>query len=283
MGSTSLSTGSIYEHDAYLTASAEHVGASLELVGVDGAAMPLLRYPDSSRRTVYGLPRPLGATSADRVADLASKVAAEAGPLTAILSPLEPGPMLAAALCDHGAELEGLRPICIAELGSADPGNHFDKRARRAVATAHKRGAQVELGPLEPWFGAFYRAAMAKLDADPVYLFSDEYFDALGALGHYVVAVEDHAGIAAAALFLHDEREAYYHLGGRRNDPDVVVGAMSVALGEGVREAWRRGCGVAVLGGGRSDAQDDSLFTFKRQLAPVVMPRPSIRLAGGVR
>jgi len=283
MTSVSLATGSVYERDGYLTASAEHVGARVEIFDVDGAALQLLRYPDSALRTVYGLPRPIGATSADRVAALARKLEADCGSLTAILSPLEPGPTLANSLCEHGAELIGLRPICIAELTVGDPCGQFDKRARRAISTAEKRGAHTEVRSLEPWFGGFYRAAMERLGADSIYLFSDEYFQALAALAHYVVTVEDGAGPAAAALFLHDEREAYYHLGGRRNEPDAVIGAMSVALGEGVREAWRRGCEVAVLGGGRSDASDDSLFTFKRQLAPHVMPRPSVRLQGDIR
>jgi hypothetical protein len=146
------------------------------------------------------------------------------------------------------------------------------------MRTAHARGATVGVGSLAGWFGGFYRAAMTELAADPIYFFPDAYFEALRVVPHYQVTVADEHGTAAAVLFLHDGDEAYYHLGGRRAGVAPVVGAMSLALGEGVREAWRRGCRVAVLGGGRSDAPDDPLLTFKLQVAGAVRVRPSVRI-----
>ena len=242
--------GSIYDHAGYLEASAAHVAAELELVEVEDAGLTLLRMPDGSRRTVYGLPRPFGSALAPLSAALV-----ERGPLVAVLSPLEPGPTLARLLCEQGAELVSQRPMAISALGRDDPLPGFDRRAQRAMRTAGARGATVDTGPLTRWFGAFYRAAMIELEADPLYLFSDAYFKLLAAVPHYQVTVKDEHGPAAAALFIHDGQEAYYHLGGRRALVAPVLGAMSLALGEGVREAWRRGCGVAVLGGGRGDAR----------------------------
>jgi hypothetical protein len=271
-------TGSVYESERYVTASAEHVGASVETVEAGGAVLPLLRYADSSLRTVYGLPRPSGVDDSDALSALGDRLAVPGVALTAVLSPLEPGPRLAAMLRDRGARITGRRPICIAELGDTDPSESFDSRARRAIRTARKRGASTTVAAVAPWFGAFYRAAMEQLSAEQIYLFSDRYFEALASLPHFQLTVEDEHGPAAAALFLHDGREAYYHLGGRRCDPEPVVGAMSLALGEGVCEAWRRGCRLAVLGGGRTDNADDSLLVFKRQLAPSLRDRVSVEL-----
>jgi hypothetical protein len=270
--------GSVYERFEYLTASAAHVGAEVQIVEAHQAALPLLIHADGTRRTVYGHPRPFGVTEPEALGALADELTHDAAPLTAPLSPLEPGPTLAGLLIARGARVLGERASCIAELGCDDPVDRFHRRARRAIRTALARGANVDIGPLAPWFGAFYRAAMTDLAAEPIYFFSDEYFEALAGAGHYQVTVEDTHGPAAAALFLYDADEAYYHLGGRRSGAEPVLGAMSLALGEGVREAWRQGCEVVVLGGGRSDAPDDPLFAFKRQLAGTVRPRPTVQV-----
>jgi len=275
------SGGSVYERAEYLAASARHVGAAVEVVQEGQATFPLLRYPDGSLRTVYGLPRPYGSTEVAAIRGLRDGLRRRGWRLTAILSPFEPGPALATELCARGAHLLGERPICIAELAPDNPQRPFHSRAARAIGTAAKRGATAEVSPLTPWFGAFYRAAMVELAAEPVYFFADEYFHALADLPHYQVTVSDQSGPAAGALFLHDDDEAYYHLGARRARPQAVVGAMSMALGEGICEARRRGCRVAILGGGRTDALDDPLYTFKQQLATRVQLRHAVQLDGG--
>jgi len=281
MIATTLPTGSVYEQSAYLRASASHEHAELELVGVDGAVLPLLRYESGERRTVYGLPRPLLAAPdqpSKSLHALAETLCGDPSPLTAVLSPISPGPELAARLIERGAERIGERPIAITELDGGDPEPRFSRRGRRAIRTALGRGIELQIGPLAPSFGGFYRAAMAELEAEPIYFFADEYFEALGELAHFQVSVVDAGGVAAAALFLHDGAEAYYHLGGRRaNGTPPVLGAMSVALGEGIREAWRRGCTRAILGGGRTAAADDPLLAFKLQLSTATLPRLTVK------
>jgi hypothetical protein len=278
--STVVVRGSVYEQPEYLRASAAHVGADFELIAAGGAVMPLLRFPDGGWRTVYGLPRPYGEDLADDLGDLARDLTEPGIRLDAVLSPLQSGPDFARELSVRGGRLTGERPICVAELSAEDEPS-FDRRARRSIATAVKRGARTEVAPLAGWFGSFYRDAMSALDAEPVYFFGDPYFAAIAGLEHFVVSIHDADGVAAAVLFLADEREAYYHLGGRRVSPEPVLGAMSLALAEGIREAHRRGCGVAVLGGGRTDRLDDPLLQFKRQLAGSLRPRFTIKIGAG--
>jgi hypothetical protein len=278
MSTVNAARGSVYERLEYLSASAAHVGADVHIVEAADAALPVLLDRDGTRRTVYGFPRPFGATNPPALEALAQSLANDHRAFTAALSPLEPGAMLVRLLIAGGARLLSERPICVAELGDGDPAESFDRRARRSMRTARARDAKLVIGPLTPWFGAFYRSAMSDLSADPIYFFSDGYFESLAGVDHYQVTVEDRHGPAATALFLHDADEAYYHLGGRRAGVEPVLGAMSLTLGEGVREAWRRGCKAAVLGGGRTTTVDDSLFTFKRQLASAVLLRPTVQL-----
>jgi dTDP-4-amino-4,6-dideoxygalactose transaminase len=270
-----LHAGSVYERPEYLQASAAHEGSELTFAQAGGLTLPLLRHVDGSVRTVYGLPRPAGDEGS--LEALADHLMESGTRLTAVLSPLGSGPRLATLLGSRGAQAAGERPICIAQLAGGDLQDRFHSRTRRAMRTALRRGARTEVGSIQPWFGAFYRAAMSELAAPPIYFFADEYFEALAGATHYQVTVHDELGIAAAALFLHDGDESYYHLGGRRGGAPVV-GAMNLALAEGLRHAADLGCTVGVLGGGRTDAPDDSLLAFKRQLAPVLRPRYSVQI-----
>jgi hypothetical protein len=268
-------TGSVYEQEAYLAASAEHVGAAVEHAHAGGAGIPLLRHPDGRLSTVYGIARPYGDYPPDALGQLAHDLTVPGVRLHAVLSPLHPGPAFARELVVRGGQLVGERPICVADL---DAGDTLGRRARRSVATAHKRGASTEVTPLPDWFGRFYREAMGAIGAEPIYLFGEGYFAAMATLEHYLVTVRDEHGVAAAALFLTDGSEAHYHLGGRRPAPEPVVGAMSLALAEGIGAAREHGCRIAVLGGGRSDRPDDALFQFKWQLATRALPRFSVRV-----
>ena len=119
---------------------------------------------------------------------------------------------------------------------------------------------------------------MAACDAPAVYQMGDDHFAGLATLDHFVVTVTDRHGIAARGLFLTDSHEAYLHLGAARIDPSPPVHATSLALADGVREAARRGCTVAVLGGGRNDRADTALLAFKRTLATRPLPRYTVKV-----
>ena len=261
-----------YDTPGYVLASAAHEHARPLTVSAGGAQLALLGLEDGALKTVYGYPRPSGEPSGH---------AALAGALldlgaTVTLALEGEAASLAAALEHRVAALDE-RPLAAAAL-SANPAERFHKRAQRAMRTAVKRGAIVEVGRLEPWFGPFYRAGMEALEAHELYFFGDAYFATLARADHAVVTVRDEHGVAAATLFLFGGGLATYHLGARRSEPDPVVGAMNLALAEGLAEGWRRGATLGLLGGGRTAGDDDPLLAFKRQLAPDVVRRRTYRV-----
>jgi hypothetical protein len=265
---TPASYATPYEHPAYLRASAAHEGSELTELHA-GARLVLLRQASGLLQTVYGYPQPLDGD----VEELASCLCTSGAPLRLGLSPLGAGAALAELLRAR-MPIASERAICVTDL-DGDPLDAFDRRARRATRTAMKRGGRVEVGRISDWFGAFYRAAMHQLGAHPLYHFADSYFAELGAMPHYQVSAYDAHGLAAAALFLHQGDTAYYHLGGRRDTPAPVLGAMNLALYEGMCEAARRGARLVVLGGGRGHEQDDALLVFKRQMSTRELARPT--------
>jgi hypothetical protein len=268
------SGGGAFDVPGYLAASARHTGSTPVYAASGDAGLALLRADDGSLRTVYGYPHGLGAP--DGFDALAAALVAHGGAWLA-LAPFGPGAELAAAL-ERRLPPADVRPICVAEPAGDDGLATFSSRARRAARTARNRGGAVAVATLEPWFGGFYRAAMAQLEAQAVYRFDDAYFAELAGQSHYVVRVDDEHGPAAAMLWLLDDGAAWYHLGGRRPDPAPVVGAMNLCTAEGLAEAGRRGLRLAVLGGGRGTGTDDALFAFKRQMAGAVLPRPVFEL-----
>lgn len=279
-GDIGLGNGTVYEHPAYLEAAAGHVGAEVELIESEGASIPLVRYPDRSRRTVYGLPAPFGPGSSDALPGLAVAIARLNAPVTAVLSPIHGGYELARALIELGARTTGERVIAVTDL-EHDPAPHFHRSVRGKIARAVRLGVATEVGPLQPWFGSLYRAAMQDLDADPVYFFRDDYFECLAEVGHYVVSAVNEDGVAAAGLFLTDGVECYYHLAGRRSHSQrATTGAMNMVLADGIAYARETGCVRVVLGGGRTDSKDDSLLQFKLGYATQVLPRLAVRVDG---
>ena len=269
---------SVFGLAAYLRASADHEHADLLEVRADGARLVLLDRHDGVLCTVYGLARPDGAPTA--VPALAEAVMARPESLSLVLSPFGEGVRFAAACVEAGATVTERRPVAFLELDGADPAGALHPRNRRAIAVASRRGAEVEIAPLAPWFGAFYRRAMEGIGAAAVYHFADGYFSTLASLDHFVASVRDADGVAAAALFLASGEEVVYHLAGRRGTPAPVYGAMNLALAEGIRHAWRQGRRIIVLGGGRSPAPDDALLAFKLQFGARTAHRQTLVRAG---
>src|SRR5258708_5507088 len=74
IGPAASGLGGIFECSAYLDANAAHVCAELAVIQASGASLPVLRFPDGSLRTVYGLPRPFGCSEPAALDALAAEL-----------------------------------------------------------------------------------------------------------------------------------------------------------------------------------------------------------------
>ena len=117
-------------------------------------------------------------------------------------------------------------------------------------------------------FKELYDVTMDRVDAADAYRFDDAYYERLrgGLLDDLVlVSTVDGPGMTvAAALMLCGPRYGHYHLGGRRGDThNAAVKLLFEAMAD---EAGRRGLAGVHLGGGLTDAPDDSLLRFKQRI-----------------
>jgi hypothetical protein len=265
----------MFEHPAYVRACAEHEG--VDPMVLEGPASIALLRDQHGLHTVYGYPQPFGDTSQRALAQLARSLRSLGQPVRVALSPLGPGPKLAALVRSMGA-VEATRPICIVDLSDADPIKSFSASARSSVRRAHRAGVEPALIPVESWFGREYRKAMSSLGADSVYAFSDDYFRLIANLDHVLASVTDRHGLATANLFLFGPRVGTYHLSIRRPDPAPPPGVVNLAILTGLREAQRRGIQSVILGGGRGTGLDDPLFRFKQEMATRIAERETLLL-----
>jgi hypothetical protein len=265
----------MFEHPAYVQATAEHEGVDPMVLA--GPASVVLLQDRQGLHTVYGYPQPFGNTSRHALAELAESLCSLGKPVRVALSPLWPGADLA-ALVREAAVVEGARPICIVDLTDTEPIESFSASARNSVSRARRAGVQLALGPLESWFGHEYREAMSRRGAEAVYSFSDDYFKLIATLDHLLVQVTDAHGLATANLFLFGDRLGSYHLSIRRPAPPPPPGVVNLAVLAGLCEAQRRGMRSVILGGGRNNSSNDSLFRFKHEMATHVVERETLLL-----
>jgi hypothetical protein len=146
-------------------------------------------------------------------------------------------------------------------------------RVRTTVNKATRQGLKyiehplVQGGALLSVWGAYYRAAMHAMDADPFYAFDDVYFSGLAAsglarLGVCLASDAPDAPWLAACLLLDGQGVTEYHLAatcemGRR------LGASSYVLHQAGVQARERGQLQLYLGGGSTGAPDNPLLFFK--------------------
>jgi hypothetical protein len=147
----------------------------------------------------------------------------------------------------------------------------FDKMTRYMLRRAEKLGLSVEAYPAEESFDEFvrlYRRTMERLHADDYYYFNEDYFAGLRGLiadsGWLLAAKQDGEGVAAA-LFLKGQRWLHYHLSA--SDPSRrLPGATNALIYNAARMGSLDGFEALHLGGGISQATDDSLLKFKRKM-----------------
>jgi hypothetical protein len=120
-------------------------------------------------------------------------------------------------------------------------------------------------------FKNLYRQTMNKLNADAYYYFSEAYFTSLEhLLEHNAIlraAFDNKGRLAAAAVFLTDAQSFHYHLGASDQQLQALRPNDFLML-KVAQEAVSAGKKLLHLGGGRSLAEDDSLFRFKKGFAP---------------
>jgi len=140
-------------------------------------------------------------------------------------------------------------------------------RVRKALKNGYTGNIRPATGQdLQPHgdFRRLYEQTMQRIDAVPLYFFSDDYYEALlEGLGPNLLLAEvrDQAGnVGASALILRDEHCLHYHLTGSNPD-DARMGVNNLMLWTATQHAIEQGIHQFHLGGGNSPY--DSLFHFK--------------------
>jgi hypothetical protein len=153
----------------------------------------------------------------------------------------------------------------------ADLWPRYTKTHRNMVRRALAHGLSVDLSApgaslLEFW--NLYQDTMRRVQACDYYRFGAAYVETLrhGLAGSLVcITVRDRGRPVASALFLLHRDRMHYHLAG--SDPDYSGGDNNLLLHEAALWGQRHGYRWLHLGGGRTNAPDDSLLRFKASIS----------------
>lgn len=171
----------------------------------------------------------------------------------------------------YGGDVTDNRQVVCLDLEADDFAARYAVRLRQTLKKAADSGVVYEEFPAAPRareFAAYHRAAMSEMQADPFYLFDDEYFERLAATGFAKLGVCRHreggpdARWLAAALFLDGVGVREYHLAATTDD-GRKAGASSFALHQAALAARRLGSRKLYLGGGTDARPDNPLLFFK--------------------
>jgi serine/alanine adding enzyme len=172
-----------------------------------------------------------------------------------------------------GLRIVSARPTIVLESAHEDSAwSGMDGDCRTKIRKALKNGYTGELRPasiqdLEPGggFRNLYEQTMQRLDAAPVYFFSDNYYaELLDGLGSNLLlaGVRDEQGVmASSALLMRYGHRLHGHLQGS-NPTGARMGSNNLLLWIATQFAIDQGLGQFHLGGGVG--QRDGLFKFKR-------------------
>jgi lipid II:glycine glycyltransferase (peptidoglycan interpeptide bridge formation enzyme) len=104
------------------------------------------------------------------------------------------------------------------------------------------------------------------------YYFNDSYFTKCLALDTCEPQAIFHDNVLiSAGLFFYSGDTAHYHLSGNTQE-GLAMNANYLLLEGFFERARSRGCKLALLGGGRTTADDDSLLRFKQKFSPLTLP-----------
>ena len=145
------------------------------------------------------------------------------------------------------------------------------QKQRNMVRRAIKEGCEAVEYRLEdalPWFDPWYREAMNRSSADPRFYYSASYYSKLAAMGGDVTViciVKDGVKLSAA-IMIFGTLYSLYHLAA--TNPESRINYATPFLIYCCRQACaRRNQKPLILGGGRTTAEDDSLFRFKQSVS----------------
>lgn len=123
-------------------------------------------------------------------------------------------------------------------------------------------------------FKTLYRQTMLRNNADNFYYFSDKYFDALIRMeDSLMLSALFENEICAMGIFLFDKICGYYHLGANAQiSINNNLNAMGAIFETFFQIANKKSIKKCILGGGRNNDNNDSLFIFKKQFATSIIP-----------
>ena len=170
----------------------------------------------------------------------------------------------------YGGTATDNRTVVDMDLEAGDFARGYPPRLRQTLKKAQRAGLAYCEGPLAPRareFGAYYRAAMADISADPFFLFGDAYFQSLAATGVATLGLclregEPDGPWLAASVFLQGRGLREYHLAATTAQ-GREVGASSFLLHQSALAARGQGVQRMYLGGGSDLRPDNPLLFFK--------------------
>ena len=123
-------------------------------------------------------------------------------------------------------------------------------------------------------FHTLYTQTMQRNNADKFYFFDIAYFKALLQMPQCIMLQATFEGkIAAMGIFLFDSLCGYYHLGASSNiSLGKDLNATGTLLEHFFELARQRGVSQCILGGGRGNDKQDSLFVFKKRFGTHILP-----------
>lgn len=173
-----------------------------------------------------------------------------------------------------GTQIELNRPSAISRLPGTDDAllEALGKKTRNMIRKAEKIGlAAREMEPQKGLaaFRSLYDRTMDRNEAPGFFLYDDEYYNRLLSLPQGEVrlfgAFEGEKMVAAAMALVY-KRGALYHLGASLQDYNSL-GAGNLCMFEMSRRLMAGGVEFLTVGGGRTTAEDDPLYRFKKSNA----------------
>ena len=149
----------------------------------------------------------------------------------------------------------------------------FDKKTQYMLRRAEKLDVKVDVSPSPDDFEQFqrlYKSAMSRKEAGEFYRFDSDYFECLRGLvsqgGFLLGAMSNDGRLVAGSVFLVAAELLHYHLAA--SDPaERLPGISNLLLLKAALVGKERGLNRLHLGGGVTQAPQDSLLRFKRTMA----------------